>query len=198
MRACNNLPQPNPYILVFGGCGRLLHALTPPRSVFLYLQFLARCHPYILLHFCTCSYMIRDKERQIMVDNIYYDITFLNISLALSVQTKMPHNLHSLMCNTSHKIELVTHKWRRILRKLPDLTKSPSERYKLSVCTKDHVRSVSKRLCIIFMACSCPNFVLGCLKKKKKKKKKKMKKKKKKMEKITVFPFSVYNSSDVF
>ena len=41
----------NPYILVFGGCGRLLHALTPPRSAFLYLQFLAWCHPYILLHF---------------------------------------------------------------------------------------------------------------------------------------------------
>ena len=41
------------------------------------------------------------------------------------------------------------------------------------------------------MACSFPNFVLGRLKKKKKKKKKKM-------EKITVFPFSVYNSSDVF
>ena len=42
------------------------------------------------------------------------------------------------------------------------------------------------------MACSCPNFVLGRLKKKKKKKKKR------KMEKIAVFPFSVYNSSDVF
>ena len=54
MRACNNLPQPNPYVLVFGGCGRLLHALTPPRSAFLYLQFLAQCHPYILLHFYTC------------------------------------------------------------------------------------------------------------------------------------------------
>ena len=39
------------------------------------------------------------------------------------------------------------------------------------------------------MACSCPNFVLGRLKKKKKKRK---------MEKIAVFPFSVYNSSDVF
>ena len=81
-------------------------------------------------------------------------------------------------------------KWRRILRKLPDLTKSPSERYKLS---EDHVRPVSKRLCIIFMAYTCPNFVLGRLKKKKRKKKKK-----KKMEKIAVFPFSVYNSSDVF
>ena len=57
--------------------------------------------------------------------------------------------------------------------------------------SKDHVRPVSKRLCIIFMACSCPIFVLGRLKKKKKRKKKKM-------EKIAVFPFSVYNSSDVF
>ena len=47
------------------------------------------------------------------------------------------------------------------------------------------MRPVSKRLCIIFMACSYPNFVLGRLKKKK-------------MEKIAVFPFSVYNSSDVF
>ena len=54
------------------------------------------------------------------------------------------------------------------------------------------MRPVSKRLCIIFMACSYPNFVLGRLKKKKKKKKKK------KMEKIAVFPFSVYNSNDVF
>ena len=49
--ACNNLPQPHPYILVLGGCRRLLHALTPPHSTLLYLQFLARCHPYILLHF---------------------------------------------------------------------------------------------------------------------------------------------------
>ena len=56
--------------------------------------------------------------------------------------------------------------------------------------SKDHVRPVSKRLYIIFMVCSCPNFVLGRLKKKKKKKKK--------MEKIAVFLFSVYNSSDVF
>ena len=56
--------------------------------------------------------------------------------------------------------------------------------------SKDHVRPVSKQLCIIFMACSCPNFVLGRLKKKKRKKRKK------KMEKIAVF--AVYNSSDVF
>ena len=83
-----------------------------------------------------------------------------------------------------------TRKWRHILRKLLDLTKSPSERYKLikGSCTT----------CIqaALLACSWPNFELGRLKKKKKKKKKK--KWKKKMEKIAVFPFSVYNSSDVF
>ena len=39
------------------------------------------------------------------------------------------------------------------------------------------------------MACSCPNFVLGRLKKKKKKKK---------MEKIAVFPFSVYRITGNF
>ena len=48
-RRSESMPQPNPYILVLGGCGRLLHVLTPPHSAFLYLQFLARCHPYILL-----------------------------------------------------------------------------------------------------------------------------------------------------
>ena len=53
--------------------------------------------------------------------------------------------------------------------------------------SRNHVRPISKRLCVIFMACSCPNFVLG-----------RLKKKKKKMEKIAVFPFSVYKSSDVF
>ena len=51
MRACNNLPQP-PKTKMYGlGCGRLLHALTPPRSAFLYLQCLERCHSYILLSF---------------------------------------------------------------------------------------------------------------------------------------------------
>ena len=47
LRACNNLPQPHPEILVFRGCGSMLSNLL--RSAFLYLQFLARCHPYILL-----------------------------------------------------------------------------------------------------------------------------------------------------
>ena len=36
--------------LSFWELQRLLHVLTPPHSAFLYLQFLARCQPYILLH----------------------------------------------------------------------------------------------------------------------------------------------------
>ena len=59
LRACNNLPQPQKNKMWGGGCGRLLHALN---SGFLYLQFLARCHPYILLTlgahaqegYCSC------------------------------------------------------------------------------------------------------------------------------------------------
>ena len=35
LRACNNLPQPPPYIFVFRGCGRLLHALNPTLQCFL-------------------------------------------------------------------------------------------------------------------------------------------------------------------
>ena len=89
------------------------------------------------------------------------------------------------------EIELVSRKWRRILRKLPDLTKSPSERYKLSVCIKGSCTTCIQAPLYNFYGCSCPNFVLGRLKKKKKKKRKKM-------EKIAVFPFSAYNSSNVF
>ena len=91
-----------------------------------------------------------------------------------------------------HENKVVTVKWRRILWKLPDLTKSPFERYKLSVCIKGSCTTSIQAVLYSFMTCSCPNFVLGHLKKKKK-----WKKKKKKMEKIAVFPFSVYNSSDI-
>ena len=57
LKACNNLPQPPPYIFGFWGlrkivaCPQLL-----PRSAFLYLQFLAQCHPYILLRFLYLYY----------------------------------------------------------------------------------------------------------------------------------------------
>ena len=42
--------------------------------------------------------------------------------------------------------------------------------------SKNHVPSVTKQFCLIFMTYSCPSIVLGCLKKKKKRKKEKMEK----------------------
>ena len=39
--------NPIPTSLVLGGCRIFLHAFTPSRSDFLYIQFLAWCHPYI-------------------------------------------------------------------------------------------------------------------------------------------------------
>ena len=51
LRACNNLPQPPPYISFFEGCGRLLHALNHTLQWLLVSTVLARCHPYILFHF---------------------------------------------------------------------------------------------------------------------------------------------------
>ena len=59
------------------------------------------------------------------------------ISLARTLYTCIyAHALNLSAKIRMREIELVTHKWRRTLRKLPDLTKSPSERYKLSVCIK--------------------------------------------------------------
>ena len=81
------------------------------------------------------------------------------------------------------EIELVTRKWRRILQKFPDLTKSPFE----IVCLHQRIM-YDPYPSVIFMAYTCPNFVLGRLKKKKRKKKKS----------FYVFAFSIYNSSDVF
>ena len=72
----------------------------------------------------------------------------------------------------------------RILRKLPDLAKSPSERYKLSVCIKGSCTTCIQAALSSFYGLYLPQLVLGRLKKKKRKKKKK-----KKMEKIAVFAF---------
>ena len=116
--------------------------------------------------------------------------TWISTRISLAVSYIYAHALDLSAKIRMREIELVTRKWRRILR----ISQSRLLKGTVTYClfaSKDHVRPVSKRLCIIFMACSCPNFVLGRLKKKKRKKKKKM-------EKIAVFPFSVYNSSDVF
>ena len=56
LRACNNLPQPPRFLGVVEDC---CMPSTIPCSGFLYLQFLARCHPYILYisyDFYTCIY----------------------------------------------------------------------------------------------------------------------------------------------
>ena len=48
LRPYNNLPQPPPYISVFGGCGRLLHGLNSTSQCLLVpIAF----GTYILLHF---------------------------------------------------------------------------------------------------------------------------------------------------
>ena len=57
--------------------------------------------------------------------------------------------------------------------------------------SKNHVRPLSKRLCIIFIACSCPNFVLY-------RSFKDEEEKDEDGENRAVFPFTVYYSSDVF
>ena len=58
LRACNNLPQPPPYISVFGVAEDCCMLSTIPCSGFLYLQFLARCHPYILFQIFTLVYIM--------------------------------------------------------------------------------------------------------------------------------------------
>ena len=59
-----------------------------------------------------------------------------DIDISLARTSLYAHALDLSAKIRMREIELVTRKWRRILRKLPDLTKSPSERYKLSVCIK--------------------------------------------------------------
>ena len=67
----------------------------------------------------------------------------------------------------------------------------PCEGTRLVLYTKDHARAKMRPLYVKIMIYSPFNLAVGRLKKKKKKKKKKM-------EKIAVWPISVYNSSDVF
>ena len=52
LRACNNLPQPPPYIMVFGGCGKLLHALNPSQCLLVSIVFgtVSSLHPISFLH----------------------------------------------------------------------------------------------------------------------------------------------------
>ena len=51
LRACNNNPQPPPYIFVFRGCGRLLHALNPTLQCFLVSTVFGTVSPLHLTSF---------------------------------------------------------------------------------------------------------------------------------------------------
>ena len=66
----------------------------------------------------------------------------------------------------------------------------PCEGTRLVLYTKDHARSKMRPLYIKIMVCRPSSLAVGRLKKKKKKKEE--------MEKIAVWPISIYNSSDVF
>ena len=53
LRPCNNLPQPPPYISVFGGCGRLLHGLNSTSQCLLVptvFGTVSSLHPTSFLH----------------------------------------------------------------------------------------------------------------------------------------------------
>ena len=67
LRACNNLPQPSPYILVFGGCGRLLHALNPPLCLLVSTVFgtVSSLHPTSFIMIFTLVYLIFKPETEI-------------------------------------------------------------------------------------------------------------------------------------
>ena len=95
--------------------------------------------------------------------------------------------------------ELVTRIWRPAKRKSQRRTWIlPCEGTRLVLYTKDHAHSKMSLLYVKIMVYRPFSLAIGHLKKKNKKKKRKKKKKKEMMEKITVWPISVYNSSDVF
>ena len=101
----------------------------------------------------------------------------------ISTRISFARTLYIRSCASSISENTHARNGTRISRKLPDLTKSPSERYKLSVCIKGSCTTCIQAALYNFYG---PNFVLGRLKKKKKKKKKR----KKKMEKrFFCFPY---------
>ena len=72
LRACNNLPQPNPYIFILGFCRRLLHALNPtcgiyilwhgviPTSYFILYLYVLMTPPTVTLIVCSGYYTYRE------------------------------------------------------------------------------------------------------------------------------------------
>ena len=135
VRACNNLPQPPETDDVEIGLRKIVACSQPYLAV-----------PSCIYSFGTVSSL-----------HLNYDFytCFTHFSLTVSISTnrglpsldylpgyrsRVPYiYAHALDLSAKirmREIELVIRKWRRILWKLPDLAKSPSERYKLSVCIK--------------------------------------------------------------
>ena len=138
LRACNNLPQPQKTEMLGGGCGRLLHALN---------------HTLQWLLVSTVFGTVSSLHLNFIFNDFYTCFTHFSLTVSISTNRGLPsldylpgyrsrvpyvyaHALDLSAKIRMREIELVICKWRRILRKLPDLAKSLSERYKLSVCIK--------------------------------------------------------------
>ena len=103
MRVCNNLPQPPPNISFLGACGRLLRALNPHHSAFLYQQFLAQCHPYFIFNY-TKSCIYTDHAAWLAGPSLYQHgvittshLIFTLVSLIFPCQ-KHGHDMHTRTC----------------------------------------------------------------------------------------------------
>ena len=169
----------------------MLHALNPPRSAFLFQQSLARCHPYILFQIFTLVSLIFSLTVNFSTNRGLPSLALRMVFLPstdgytwISTRISLARTLYIRSCaRSSSENTHARNRTRDSSHIAENFRISQSRPLKGTNClfaSKDHVRPVSKRLSIIFMACSCPNFVLGRLKKKKRKK-----------EKIAVFPFSV-------
>ena len=73
LRACNNLPQPPPYIFVFRGCGRLLHALNPTLQCFLVSTVFGTVSSLHLTSFLMIFTLVYQQPRRdgVGVKNVY-------------------------------------------------------------------------------------------------------------------------------
>ena len=144
----------------------MLHALNPPRSAFLFQQSLARCHPYILFQIftlvslifsLTVSFSTNRGLPSLALRMVFLPSTDGYTWILPGYCSRVPyiyaHVLDLAAKIRMRKIELVTRQKTSGCR--------PLKGTNCLFASKDHVRPVSKRLCIIFMACSCPNVVLG-------------------------------------
>ena len=72
LRACNNLPQPPPYISFFWGCGRLLHALNHTLQWLLVSTVFGTVSSlhlnFIFNDFYTCICIARERENNLEVN----------------------------------------------------------------------------------------------------------------------------------